>query len=62
MGGLKIMRHVREYWKGLVAHTAGFTASGCPIGVEWEQTSDDSTTAATQWLVRAQLRPASGKL
>jgi hypothetical protein len=49
----KIMQQVRDYWKRFVAHTAGFMTSDCPFGVEWEYTSDDSTTSATEWLKRA---------
>ena len=46
--GLKQMQHVRDNRKGFVAHTACYTASGLPIGIEWERSGDDSTAAATE--------------
>jgi hypothetical protein len=59
--GLKQTQHVRDNRKGFVAHTACYTASGLPIGIEWERSIDDSTTAATERLVRAQLSPINGQ-
>ncbi len=34
--GLKQMKHVRDNVNGFVCPTAGYTASGLPIGLEWE--------------------------
>jgi hypothetical protein len=34
--GLKVTQHVRDNRKGFVAHTTCYTASGLPIGIEWE--------------------------
>jgi hypothetical protein len=59
--GLKLTQHVRDNKKGFVAHTAFYTASGLPLGVEWEHSNDDSITAATERLIRSQLSPASGQ-
>jgi len=59
--GLKTTQHVRDNRKGFVAHTACYTASGLPIGIEWERENDDSTAAATERLIRAQLAPTSGQ-
>jgi hypothetical protein len=59
--GLKRTQHVRDNRKGFVAHTACYTASGLPIGIEWERSNDDSTTAATERLIRGQLSPMSGQ-
>lgn len=59
--GLKVTQHVRDKRKGFVAHTACYTASGLPIGIEWERSSDDSTIAATTRLIRAQLAPMIGQ-
>ena len=59
--GLKVMQHVRENRKGFVAHTSCYTASGLPVGIEWERSWDDSTTAATERLIRQQLSPTSGQ-
>jgi len=42
--GLKITQHVRDNRKGFVAHTTCFTASGLPIGIEWERCNDTATT------------------
>lgn len=60
--GLKSTQHVRDNRKGFVAHTACYTASGLPIGIEWERENDDSTAAATERLIRAQLAPTSGQM
>jgi len=60
--GLKVMQHVRDNRKGLVAHTSCYTASGLPVGIEWERSCDDSTTAATERLIRQQLSPTSGQI
>jgi hypothetical protein len=49
--GLKKSQHVRDNRKGFVAHTACYTASGLPIGIEWERSEYDSTSAATKRLV-----------
>jgi hypothetical protein len=59
--GLKKSQHVRDNRKGFVAHTACYTASGLPIGIEWERSGDDTTAAATERLIRAQLSPMSGQ-
>jgi hypothetical protein len=59
--GLKITQHVRDNRKGFVAHTACYTASGLPIGIEWERSNDDTTAAATERLIRTQLSPMSGQ-
>jgi hypothetical protein len=59
--GLKRTQHVKDNRKGFVAHTACYTASGLPIGIEWERSSDDSTAAATERLIRAQLSPTNGQ-
>jgi hypothetical protein len=60
--GLKTTQHVRDNRKGFVAHTACYTASGLPIGIEWERENDDSTAAATERLIRSQLSPTSGQM
>jgi hypothetical protein len=57
---LKVMQHVRDNQKGFVAHTACYTASGLPIGIEWVRSYNDSTTTATERLIRNQLSPMSG--
>ncbi len=59
--GLKLTQHVRDNKKGFVAHTVCYNASGLLLGVEWEWSNDDSTTAATERLIRSQLSPASGQ-
>ncbi len=59
--GHKVMQHVRDNRKGFVAHTSCYTASGLPVGIEWERSWDDSTTAATERLIRQQLSPTSGQ-
>ncbi len=59
--GLKRTQHVRDNRKGFVAHTACYTASGLPIGIGWERSSDDSTATATERLIRAQLSPTNGQ-
>jgi hypothetical protein len=41
--GLKVVQHVCDNSKGFVAHTTCYTASGLPIGIEWEQSNDDTT-------------------
>ena len=56
--GLKKMQHVRDNRKGFVAHTACYTASGLPIGVEFKRSNDDSTTTATERHIRSRLSPA----
>jgi hypothetical protein len=60
--GLKISQHVRDNRRGFVAHTACYTASGLPIGIEWERENDDSTAAATERLIRSQLFPTIGQM
>jgi hypothetical protein len=60
MCGLKKTLHVRDNRTGCVAHTLVYTASGLPIGIEWECAGDDSTTAATERLIRSQLAPMHG--
>jgi hypothetical protein len=59
--GLKRTQHVRDNRKGFVVHMACYTASGLPIGIEWERSVDDSTTAATECLIHAQLSPINGQ-
>jgi hypothetical protein len=61
MQGLKKMQHVRDNRKGFEVHTACYTASGLPIGIEFERSNNDSTTAATERLSRSQLSPISGQ-
>jgi hypothetical protein len=46
--GLKKVQHVRDNRKGFVAHTACYTESGLPMGIEFERANDDSTTVATE--------------
>jgi hypothetical protein len=58
--GLKITQHVRDNRKGTVAHTTCFTASGLPIGIEWERCFD-TTTTATKRIISSQLSPMSGE-
>jgi hypothetical protein len=58
--GLKKTQHVQDNRTGCVAHTLVYTASGLPIGIIWERASDDSTTAATERLIRSQLAPMHG--
>jgi hypothetical protein len=60
--GLKNSQHVRDNRRGFVAHTACYTASVLPIGIEWERENDDSTAAATERLIRSQLSPTSGQM
>jgi hypothetical protein len=60
--GLKSTQHVRDNHRGFVAHMACYTASGLPIGIEWERENDDSTAAATERLIPAQLAPTSGQM
>jgi hypothetical protein len=61
MQGLKATQHVRDNRRGFVAHIACYTASGLPIGIEWERENDDSTAAATERLIQAQISPTSGQ-
>jgi hypothetical protein len=60
--GLKKSLHVRDNRTGCVAHTLVYTASGLPIGIEWEPSGDDSTTSATERLIRSQLAPMHGNM
>ncbi len=57
---LKKAQHVRDIRTGCIAPTLVYTATGLPIGIEWERASDDSTTAATERLIRSQLAPMQG--
>ncbi len=50
--GLKSSEHVHDNRKGFVAHTACYTASGLPIGIEWERENNDSTAAVTKRLIK----------
>lgn len=59
--GLKKAQHVHDNCIGCIAHTLVYTATGMPIGIEWERASDDSTTAATERLIRFQLAPMHGR-
>jgi hypothetical protein len=58
--GLKITQHVRDNRKGFVAHTTCYTASGLPIGIEWER-RNDTTATATKRIIAGQLSPMSGE-
>ena len=60
MYGLKKTQHVRDNRTGCNAHTLVYTATGLPIGIEWERASDDSTIAASERLIRSQLSPVHG--
>jgi hypothetical protein len=57
---LKKAQHVRDNRTGCIAHTLVYTATGMPIGIEWERASDDSTTAATERLICYQHAPMHG--
>jgi hypothetical protein len=59
---LKKTQHVHDNCMGCIAHTLVYTASGLPIGIEWEHSSDDSITAATERLIRSQLAPMYGNM
>ncbi len=58
--GLKKSRHVRDNRNGFIAHTICYTGIGMPVGIEWERSSDDSTSTAAERLLRAQLAPMCG--
>lgn len=62
MYGLKKTQHVRDNRTGCILHTLVYTAIGLPIGAQWERSSDDSTTAATERLIRSQFVPMHGDM
>ncbi len=55
--GLKIAQYIHNNYKGVVAHTTCYTASRLPIGIEWEWSNNDTTSTATERLIRTQLPP-----
>jgi hypothetical protein len=55
--GLKLTQHVRDNRKGFVDNHIVYTATGVPIGVDWEKTGDDFAAASSIRLIKGQLCP-----
>jgi hypothetical protein len=55
--GLKLTQHVRDNRKGFVDNHLVFTATGVPLGIDWEKTGDDHAAASSMRLIKGQLCP-----